>query len=187
MEDCALDFQKIHDEFRPKIRRYLAHLAGEFEAEDLTQEVFLKVSRNLDTFRGESQLSTWIYRIATNAALDRMRTPAYRLAAEKQSLEGAQASELEPLDQDLWTGAAAPSLEQQLHHKERAECFCSFVDQLPENYRLILVLNQIEEFTAKEIAEILGLNLNVVKIRLHRGREKLLQELKHRCKPEDWL
>ena len=187
MEECALDFQKIHDEFRPKIRRYLAHLVGEFEAEDLTQEVFLKVSLNLDSFRGESRLSTWIYRIATNAAFDRMRTPAYRQAAQKPSLEVAEAAEAEPADQDLWTGSAVPSLEQQIHHKERAECFCSFVDQLPENYRLILLLNQIEEFTVKEIAEILGLNLNVVKIRLHRGREKLLQELKRRCNPEDWL
>lgn len=187
MEECFLEFQKIHDEYRPKIKRYLARLVGEFEAEDLTQDVFLKISLNLRAFRGESRLSTWIYRIATNAAYDRMRTTEYRLAAAKQSLDFPEAPEDGTIDQDLWTGETTPSLEQQIHRKERAECFCSFIDELPENYRLVLLLNQLEEFTAREIAEILGLNLNVVKIRLHRGRETLLQELKRRCKPEDWL
>jgi len=67
MSEAILDFQKIHDEFRPKIERYLVRLVGEYEAEDLTQDVFIKISRALQTFRGESQLSTWIYRVATNA------------------------------------------------------------------------------------------------------------------------
>ena len=57
MSDDELEFQRIHETFRPKIHRYLTHLVGEHEAEDLTQEVFVKVSRALKTFRGESQLS----------------------------------------------------------------------------------------------------------------------------------
>ena len=60
MSDAQLDFQKIHDDFRPRLQRYLARLVGEFEAEDLTQEVFLRISRALPTFRGDSQLHTWI-------------------------------------------------------------------------------------------------------------------------------
>ena len=54
-------------------------MVGEFEAEDLTQEVMVRVSRSLPNFRGESQLRTWIYRIATNAAVDRMREPSFKL------------------------------------------------------------------------------------------------------------
>lgn len=75
MSALAMDFEQIHAAFRPKVQRYLARLVGEGEAEDLTQEVFLRISRALPTFRGECQLSTWIYRIARNAALDRLRAP----------------------------------------------------------------------------------------------------------------
>jgi len=64
------DFASIYQDFQPKIFRYLCRLSGEADAEDLTQTVFTKVSRSLGTFRGESSLATWIYRIATNTAHD---------------------------------------------------------------------------------------------------------------------
>lgn len=69
-------FNDIYTEYRPKILRYLQRLAGESEAEDIAQEVFLRVHKSLPGFRGESKLSTWIYRIATNAFLDRKRQEA---------------------------------------------------------------------------------------------------------------
>lgn len=64
------DFKSIYSEFEPRISRYLSHLVSEEDAPDLTQTVFLKISRSLYSFREESSLSTWIYRIATNTALD---------------------------------------------------------------------------------------------------------------------
>ena len=176
------EFQKIHEAFRPKIHRYLTHLVGEHEAEDLTQEVFVKVSRALETFRGESQLSTWIYRIATNAAIDKMRIASFQQGAQSSSLDDSTEAE----EQEVWT-KVAPSLEQQLLQKERYACFESFVEHLPPNYRTVVVLSELGELTNNEIAEILGLGLDVVKIRLHRGRARLLQELKTHCKAEDWL
>ena len=179
----TLGFEEIHEAFRSKIHRYLVRLVGEGEAEDLTQEVFVKVSRVLKTFRGESQLSTWIYRIATNAALDRMRTSSFRQEARELLFD--EADEVE--SQDLWTGEEPPSIEQQLLRIERNECFMEFVQNLPTHYRTIIVLSELEELTNLEIAEILGLSLNVVKIRLHRGRTRLLGELKAHCKAEDWL
>ncbi len=185
MED--LDFQKIHAEFRPKITRYLARLVGEFEAEDLTQEVFVRVNQNLPNFRGESRLSTWIYRIATNAALDRLRQPSYRHIHMDQSLNCPESGEDEVEDLSVWTGEAAPSLEQLIHHREGLDCLCSVIETLPKNYQTVVLLDQVEDFTAKEIADILGLDLNVVKIRLHRGRLRLFEELRQHCKPEDWL
>ena len=74
-----LEFQTINTEFHPKLHRYLTHLVGAIESEDLTQEVFVKISKALQDFRGESQLSTWIYRIATNATWDKKRSRTHRL------------------------------------------------------------------------------------------------------------
>ncbi|MFI5179273.1 MAG: sigma-70 family RNA polymerase sigma factor, partial [Vicinamibacterales bacterium] len=69
----VMDFPKLYAEFQPKIRRYVSRLIGANEAEDLTQDVFLKVSQALPAFRGEASVSTWVYRIATNSALDLLR------------------------------------------------------------------------------------------------------------------
>ena len=177
------EFQKIHEAFRPKIHRYLTHLVGEHEAEDLTQEVFVKVSRALKTFRGESQLSTWLYRIATNAAIDKMRSLSFRQDAQKSSLDDSDEDE----DRDVWTGEKPPLLEQQFMRKERYQCFGNFVENLPPHYRTVVVLSELGELTNNEIAQILGLSLDTVKIRLHRGRARLFQELKTHCKAEDWI
>lgn len=187
MNETTLDFQKIYDEFRSKIHRYLVRLVGEYEAEDLTQDVFIKVNRALDTFRGQSQLSTWIYRIATNAALDKLRDPSFKRIVQTRPSDGSDSGEAAAEGRDIWAGKEALSPEQQLFRKERFKCYCDAIDKLPVNYRMIVALSELEDLAANEIAEILGLNLDVVKIRLHRGRTKLLQELKSHCRAEDWL
>ena len=168
---------------RPKVHGYLTRLVGELEAEDLRQEVFVKVSQALPTFRGEPQLSTWIYHIATNAAIDKMRTPSFRQEARRCSLNDADEME----GKDLLTIAEAPSLEQRVMRKERYQCFRNFVENLPANYRTVIVLSELEELSNNEIADILGVSLDAVKIRLHRGRAMLLEELESHCKREDWL
>lgn len=183
MNEGNLDFQSIHEGYRARILRYLARLVGAAEAEDLVQEVFVKVHQGLPAFRGESQLSTWIYRIATNAALDRLRAPAFRQAVQEVGADRCEtASAL-----NVWTREPELPLDQQLLTKERIECFGDYVKRLPAQYRMVLVLSELEELPNKEIARILGLNVGTVKVRLHRGRRMLLQELKSHCKAEDWL
>ncbi len=183
MSAAALEFQHVHDEYRQRILRYLGRLVGEGEAEDLVQEVFVKIHQALPEFRGESQLSTWIYRIATNAAIDRARAPSFKQARREECLDRAEAT----ASPDFWTGEPAPSLDQQLLTKQRFECFATYVRGLPARYRAVLVLSELEELPDKDIAEILGLSVGAVKIRLHRGRRLLLQALKGHCKAEDWL
>ena len=78
MPSEVYDFQEIYQEFKPKLFRYFARLAGENEAEDLTQETMVKINHGLDQFRGDSTVSTWIYRIATNVARDRFRSAAFK-------------------------------------------------------------------------------------------------------------
>jgi RNA polymerase sigma-70 factor, ECF subfamily len=186
--ESPMDFETLHTEFRPRIQRYLARLVGESEAEDLTQEVFVRVHRALPTFRGEAQLSTWIYRIATNAALDRLRSPSFKrsdpyglLTTGDGEDAGAAAGEA------VWPEQEAPPLEQQIHRQERLACFCDFVKNLPASYQAVMVLSELEDLTIQEISGVLGLEPGVVKIRLHRGRAKLLEQLKAHCSPEDWL
>lgn len=183
MSDNELEFYKVHETFRPKMNRYLTHLVGEHEAEDLTQEVFVKVSQALKNFRGESKLSTWLYRIATNTAIDKMRMSSFRQDAWMSSLNDSN----EIADGDVWIEKETPSIEYQLLRKERYQCFQDFVKNLPPNYRTVVILSELEELTNSEIAEILDLSIDTVKIRLHRGRARLLQELKTHCKAEDWL
>lgn len=177
-----VEFKRIHAVLRPKIHRYLMRLIGESEAEDLTQEVFVKVSQSLKTFRGESQISTWVYRIATNAAIDKMRSCAFRQDAQTSSIDDLLATRV---GESL--GAELSSLEQSIMRKERYQCFGNFVGNLPAHYRAVIVLSELEGLPNHEIAEILGLRLDAVKIRLHRGRAKLFQELRVHCKAEDWL
>ena len=182
MTAAEFNFQKIDQEYRPKIQRYLGRMVGEQEAEDLTQEVLLKVHRALGDYRGEAKLSTWLYRIATNAALDLLRSPAYR--QEALSSQADRSLEQEGSDsQELvnWTGEKPLLPEQQVVRKEMNDCVREFIEQLPHNYRAVLLLSEVEGFKNDEIAEILDLSLGTVKIRLHRARQKLRHELEMHC------
>ncbi len=182
MTEAVLEFEKIHADFRPKLRRYLSHLVGEPDAEDLTQEAFVKINRALKDFRGESTLSTWLYRIATNVALDKLRRRSGRtITMSRWSDDSMENDETEIQDRDVWTGEDTPSVEQQLVRKEMNECIRSFIDKLPEAYRTVMVLSELEEFKNSEIAEILNVTLDTVKIRLHRARAMLKEELETHC------
>jgi len=177
-----LDFHSIYKTFHPKIVRYLAHMVGWRDAEDLTQEVFVKVNQALKTFRGESQLSTWIYRIATNTALDKLRSPSFLQTGQK-SLSGESISEgeIEIIDKDAWTGEKAPSVETSVIRKEMNECIRGLVEKLPETYRTVVALSELEGFRDDEIAEILEVSIHTAKIRLHRARARLKKGLEAHC------
>ncbi len=182
MGNGEVEFQTIHDAFRLKILRYLTSMVGRRDAEDLTQEVFLKVNQALKTFRGESQLSTWIYRIATNTALDKLRSPSFRQSGRRSlSEESVAEGELEIVDKDPWTGEKTPSVEISMIREEMNECIRGIVEKLPENYRTVVVLSELEGFKDDEIAEILGVSIHTAKVRLHRARARLKKELETHC------
>jgi RNA polymerase sigma-70 factor (ECF subfamily) len=164
------DFQDIYDEFRPKIHRYLRRLVGAGEAEDLTQEVFAKVSQALLHFRGDSNISTWVYRIATNTACDRLRTPSFRYAGQV-SCEGQKATVEQSTD-----------IERELVRGEMNDCIRRYVEKLPPSYRSVVLLSEGEGLTNQEIADTLGITLDTVKIRLHRARSRLKRELGSSCR-----
>ena len=176
MTDTKKEFSAIHAEYRPKIVGYLRRLVG--DAEDVAQEVFVKVSRSLDNFRGDSSLSTWIYRIATNAATDHLRKPSSRQALPAT---GGPPDDEAPADDSEALDDGNPVLDTLLIRKDMNECIRGVVDSLPENYRTVLVLGEIEGLTNAEITEVLGISLDTVKIRLHRARARLRKALEAKC------
>ena len=173
-----LEFDEIYSNFQPKIHRYLTRLVGAQEAEDLTQEVFAKISRSLADFRGESQISTWIYRIATNAALDKIRTSSFQ---GRQKNDSITELELEIEDQDVSGEGKKPHLDRQLVREEMNECIRSFIEKLPEDYKTVLILSEHESLKNRDIAAIVGISLDTVKIRLHRAKARLQKELGNHC------
>jgi RNA polymerase sigma-70 factor (ECF subfamily) len=182
MDDVLGDFDTIYAIYHPKILRYLTRLVGEDEAEDLAQEVFIKASQALPGFRGESSLSTWLYRIATNHAYDRIRSPAFRWKVRGISLDGNAEKGVDGIAAcNPFTGEKTPAAEQQLVRQELNACLMSYIEQLPENYRIVLLLSDMETLTNQEIAEILGITLETVKIRLHRARAQIREMLLSRC------
>jgi RNA polymerase sigma-70 factor (ECF subfamily) len=168
-----ITFDDIYKEYHQKILHYISKLASNEEAEDITQEVFEKVNRGLAGFKGKSQLSTWIYRIATNAALDRLRSASFKCSAE-ELVEEAE-------DRNVWTNNKKAPVDQQLIRKEMGECVQEHIDKLPSDYKAVILLSEQEGLTNKEIADILQVSLDNVKIRLHRARASLKKILDEAC------
>lgn len=182
MAETDLDFQKIHDIYHPKIFRYLSNLIDEYEAEDLTQEVFAKVIRSLGTFRAESHVATWIYRIATNLAIDRIRYCTLPFVDPLKRAEEPIDAHDEIEDRNIWTGEKPHTAEQKLIRGEMTDCIRSCLENLPEINRIVLVLSDLENIRNKDIAEIMGATLDTVKIRLHRARAMLRKEIEKNCR-----
>jgi RNA polymerase sigma-70 factor (ECF subfamily) len=172
-----IDFNEIYEEFYPTIVRYLFRLTGQQEAEDIAQEVFEKASRGLKSFKGESKLSTWLYRIATNTAIDRMRSPSFRRSSEHTSLEEDTGTE----DRNVWSGHTKTHIDQTVIRKEMSECVREFIDRLSSDYKTVILLSELEGFKNREIADILQVSLDTVKIRLHRARTRLKKKLDDGC------
>lgn len=176
----ALSFSSVYEEFYNKILHYLKRLVGEFEAEEVTQTVFEKISRNLSSFKGDSKLSTWIYKVATNTALDRLKS---------QSFKYSFAGPLAPLpinipEAEKPVSSANPTLDspdKKIIKNEMSACVREFVDRLPPDYRTIIVLKDFEGLTNREISEVLEISIDSAKIRLHRARNQLKESLATGC------
>ena len=150
-------------------------LGDQQEAEDVLQETFLNAFQAMDRFEGKSKLSTWLYRIATNASLMRLRKrgriTTYSL---DHSLPDDDGSELiEPRHLADWS--AVPD-EQLLTAEARAEMERTIAD-LPESLRVTFVLRDIQGLSGAETAEVMGITVQAVKNRLHRARLRLREHL----------
>ncbi|MBP2635193.1 MAG: sigW [Firmicutes bacterium] len=180
---CRYNFDEIYETYWSRIHRYVERMIGSHEAEDLTQEIFIKVGNTVESFRNEAQLSTWIYKIATNTVIDRMRKSGYKQETNKTTLLNNMNIENDKVEISKTSGLGrkVSAVEGQVINKEMNSCIRGIVDSLPEKYRTVLVLNEMEGLKNREIAEVLGITLEAVKIRIHRAKAYLKNELVNQC------
>ncbi|MFC2096643.1 RNA polymerase sigma factor [Bacteroidota bacterium] len=176
-----MDFQIVYKEFYPKIVRYLTRILNDKDlAEDFTQDVFIRVNEGLQKFEGRSKISTWIYKIATNVANDYFKSASFQKGT-KQTFSGEFLEENKQ-DKNVWTDDKSEISDQVLEKKEMNSCIKRYVQDITENYRTVFVLSEYEGLKNKEIADILGLSLDTVKIRLYRARTQLKKKMEEGCR-----
>jgi RNA polymerase sigma-70 factor (ECF subfamily) len=141
------------------------------DAEDCLQEVFIKAYKALPTFREEARFSTWVYRIATNAALMRIRKKKLDTVSLDQPLELGETKV--PRDVVDWTTDPSSSL----MSEELRTVLTQHINELPPNNKIVFVLRDVHGLTTEETASVLGLSVPAVKSRLHRSRLYLRERL----------
>ena len=149
-------------------------LRNEEDARDCLQECFVQAFRALPRFEGHSKLSTWLHRIVVNAALMKLRS---RRARPEEPIEPLLPSFQEDGQSTVTYRDWSPTAEELLERAEVRDLVRAAIDRLPDSYRTVLVLRDLEELDTAEVAELLGVTANAVKIRLHRARQALRQLL----------
>jgi RNA polymerase sigma-70 factor (ECF subfamily) len=166
-------FEELVRRYQRPIAAYVYRMVGNYDAAlDLTQEVFIKVYGSLQRYRSEYKFSTWIYKIAHNAAVDHLR----RYSTREQSL--VEEFDGEPREMALESCRLTP--EQESEKQERRAEIESVVQELPSAYRELIVLRHSHDLSYDEIAEVTGLPLGTVKNRLFRAREVMRQQFVQR-------
>ncbi|TYS57312.1 RNA polymerase sigma factor SigW [Sutcliffiella horikoshii] len=167
-------FAEIVELFKDKIYQLVYRMIGNsHEAEDIAQEAFIRAYININSFDVNRKFSTWLYRIATNLTIDRIRKkkPDYYLDAEVAGTEGLT------MYSQVAADIALP--EEEVETMELQGEIQRQILKLPDKYRSVIVLKYIDELSLIEISEILEIPVGTVKTRIHRGREALRQQLRH--------
>lgn len=145
-------------------------LGTEEDARDAVQDAFLNAFKSFDRFEGNSKLSTWLHRIAVNAALMKLRT---RKRKPEQSIEAMLPSFLDDGHHQERFASWDEPVDKALERAEIRDIVRKKIEELPDSYRTVLVLRDIEGLDTEEAAKMLGLSPNAAKIRLHRARQAL--------------
>ena len=175
-------FQKCVKLYQTKVYGLVYRMLGsQAEAEDVSQEVFVTVFKSIDSFRGDSKFSTWLYRIAANHCKNRIKYLKRR--AHKQTGELDDAAERELLGSSSSTlGQQQASPVEALEGLQLGSIVKRAITKLDEEHRLLLVLRDVEELSYEEIMQVTGLAEGTVKSRLHRARLVLKEEIARHTK-----
>lgn len=162
-------FEALIEEHKKTVYNISYRMSGNYDdAMDMSQEIFIKLFKNIGKFRGKSKFSTWVYRIATNTCLDEMRKiknkTAYSLDSEIETDEGSFTAELED---------KSPTPEDALQAVEIKDAINEALKRLSDDHRQVVILRDIQNMSYDEIAVILNCSVGTVKSRLSRGRRAL--------------
>jgi RNA polymerase sigma-70 factor (ECF subfamily) len=169
-------FQELVRRYEQKLYNFGRRMCrNESDAEDLVQDTFLNVFRYLKDFRYETKFKNWVYRVAVNTCLKKRRRSKFAPEPELSLEELAHPEEAETLEQ---TPEWARMPLEQLLNEELLETLNQAIWSLPEKYRIVMILRDVEEFSTEETAQILSLSPANIKVRLHRARLFLRDRLK---------
>lgn len=146
------------------------------DAEDVAQDVFIEVFRSVASFRADSKISTWLYRIAVNRSLNFIRDNKKRKWF--QSFDDLMESKKEALNQLNYQSSDDP--ESEMENSQRALLLHEAIDSLPENQRVAFTLNKYEDLAYKEISEVMNLSVSSVESLIHRAKKNLQKKL-YKC------
>ena len=164
-----MDFWEIHDQYYSRVRRFILGLVKDNAlADDLVQETFIRIQQNLDDLRDPSKMSSWVFRIAYNLCQDHFRRSKEYLIDEDAISE--KSGDLGEKD-----------IQKEMEQRQMGECVQDKVNLLPESSRTVILLFDTMDLSHQEIAEILGITVENVKVRLHRARKKLKGILEEEC------
>jgi RNA polymerase sigma-70 factor (ECF subfamily) len=149
----------------------LGIVQNETEAEDLAQDVFIKVFEKIGTFKGDSKFSTWLYRIATTTALDHLRSKKRKKRfGFLQSLAGSSGDEKEQIPDFNHPGVS-------LDNKERAAVLFKAIEALPENQKSAYMLHKLEGLSYRDVSEVLNTTVSAVESLMSRANQNLRKQL----------
>lgn len=170
--DLQPELSEVFRQYSGPIRRYVQSLVrNAAEAEEIAQETFLRAHRKLHSLEDPDRLSPWLYRIATNLSYDSLRRSGRRPPTDSLSEEQPDSEPVEP----------GPRLDGLIEQREMSSCVREYIEELPDSYRAVILLHDLEGLSNPEIAELLGISLATAKIRLHRARKRLREALGEGC------
>jgi RNA polymerase sigma-70 factor (ECF subfamily) len=176
--DTSEPFKKLYDANYRRVLELLTRMAGPEQAEDLAQTVFAKAAQALPSFRGDAEVSTWLYRIALHVASDWLRS---RSANERRVTVALPDDEDRKLSV-LGVGVSDQhSPEDELARKQFADCIRAEIGKLPESHQPVLILGELAGLSDDEVAATLGISRANAKVRLHRARAQLRKQIEARC------
>jgi len=172
-------FSQLVTRYKDSITNYLNMMVGDYDiAVDLSQETFLRVYRSIDRYSNIYQFSTWIYRIATNLAIDEIRYRKRRGQVFYRNVMGSrQPGDKEGREFEITDPRRSPSDE--ILRKESSRVLGDAIQSLPKKYRTAFIMKEVQELPYETIAKVLNCSSGTIKSRLHRARELLQRKLEH--------
>jgi RNA polymerase sigma-70 factor (ECF subfamily) len=169
MKQPSLDFYSIFNQYHDRLKKFVTiTIKNEWVVDDIVQEVFFRAHSKIDTLQDHDKIGSWLFRIAYRQCMDHFRKEGRKAPEEIEDFRGLNTSNYS-------------TMERKLEQHQMSVCVQNQMLLLPENYRTVIWLFDVLGFSLKEIADILELSVENIKIRLHRARKKFKSILSQRC------